>query len=70
MNTTPSTSPEPDESDIDTLARALAAVYWRGKLDVALHNEDESVRAAMVDAAAEHDRHVFRGSARSILSQL
>lgn len=63
-------SPEPDESDIDTVARALAAVYWRGKLDAALHNEEESVRAAMVDAAAEHDRHIFRGSARSILSSI
>ena len=65
-----STSPEPDESDIDTLARALAVVYWRGKLDTALHSEEESVREAMVEAAAEHDRHIFRGSARSILSQL
>lgn len=62
--------PEPSDRAIDTLARALAAVYWRGKLDTALHSEEESVREAMVEAAAEHDRHIFRGSARSILSQL
>lgn len=65
-----SNRPEPDESDIDILARALAAVYWRGKLNAVLHSEEESVRETMVEAAAEHDRHIFRGSARSILSEL
>ena len=59
-----------DENRVESLAKMLAAAYWRGRLeDLRRTNFEDGTFEKMIEAAAENDLHRWKTAALLALAE-